>query len=184
MTFTTGDLGHTTKVSGATNQWDAGVGDKSTNTDTSEIGTDTGASTGLFSLGVTIKPATVVSSCQSGYTLLAMVPVCQLNSAQPPVINSALTASGTVGVSFSYTITATNSPTSFNATGLPGGLSVNTSTGVISGTPTTAATTNVAMSATNSNGTVTATLVVTIGSSLAPGFYVATKPVATRTPAR
>ena len=42
------------------------------------------------------------------------------------MITSATTASGTVGTAFSYQITATNSPTSYSATGLPGGLSVNT----------------------------------------------------------
>ena len=73
---------------------------------------------------------------------------------QPPVITSALTASGTVGTVFSgYTITATNSPTSYSASGLPTGLSVNTSTGVISGTPTTANTYTVTLSATNAAGT-------------------------------
>src|SRR5262249_30025165 len=51
-----------------------------------------------------------------------------------PVITSPTTASGTVGAAFSYQITATNSPTSFGATGLPAGLSVNSGTGVISGT--------------------------------------------------
>ena len=56
----------------------------------------------------------------------------------PPAITSPLTASGTVGVAFSYQITASNNPTSFNATGLPAGLSVNTTTGLISGTPTAA----------------------------------------------
>ena len=44
-------------------------------------------------------------------------------------ITSATTASGTVGTAFAYQITATNSPTSYGATGLPAGLSVNTSTG-------------------------------------------------------
>ena len=39
-----------------------------------------------------------------------------------------------VGIPFSYTITASNYPTSFNATGLPAGLAVDTTTGVISGT--------------------------------------------------
>src|SRR5206468_1650650 len=71
--------------------------------------------------------------------------------ANTPVITSPLTACGTVGVAFSYSITATNNPTSFNASPLPAGLTVNTTTGVISGTPTTAGTTNVAISA--SNGT-------------------------------
>ena len=80
----------------------------------------------------------------------------------PPVITSPTTATGQVGVAFSYTITATNGPTSYNATGLPAGLSVNTSSGVISGTPTTAGTSNVTISATNAGGTGSATLVITI----------------------
>src|SRR5205823_8189155 len=78
-----------------------------------------------------------------------------------PVITSPLTASGQVGVAFSYQITATNNPTSFNATGLPAGLSVNTSTGLISGTPTTAGTYSVTISATNAGGTGSATLLIT-----------------------
>jgi len=79
-----------------------------------------------------------------------------------PIINSALTATGTSGSAFSYQITASNSPTSFGASGLPAGLSVNSSTGLISGTPTAVATTNITLSATNSNGTGTATLALTI----------------------
>src|SRR5438128_1989035 len=82
--------------------------------------------------------------------------------AAKPVITSPLTATGQVGVAFSYQITATNSPTSFNATPLPAGLSVNTITGLISGTPTTAGTFSVTISATNSTGTGSATLTLTI----------------------
>jgi len=83
-----------------------------------------------------------------------------------PVINSALTRTATVGTAIiSYTITASNSPTSYNATSLPAGLSVNTSTGVISGTPTTAGTVNTSIRATNAGGTGSATLVFTINAA-------------------
>src|SRR5436305_6875722 len=97
--------------------------------------------------------------------------------AATPVITSPLTACGTVGSAFSYTITATNNPTSFSASPLPAGLSVNTSTGVISGTPTTAGTTNVTITASNGaspcNTSAQQTLVITINavptiSSLSP----------------
>jgi hypothetical protein len=80
-----------------------------------------------------------------------------------------LTASGTVGSPFSYTITATNNSTSFNATGLPAGLSINTATGAISGTPTAAGNSSVTLSASNATGTGSATLalnVIASGSSL------------------
>ena len=59
-------------------------------------------------------------------------------------------------------ITATNSPTSFNATNLPTGLSINTTTGVISGTPTFSGTTNVSITATNVSGSDTRILELTI----------------------
>src|SRR5205823_997537 len=79
-----------------------------------------------------------------------------------PVITSPLTATGTVGTAFSYQITATNCPSSYNASPLPPGLSVNTSTGLISGTPTVGGVYTVTISATNAGGTGTATLVITI----------------------
>ncbi|MCK9412659.1 MAG: putative Ig domain-containing protein [Prolixibacteraceae bacterium] len=85
---------------------------------------------------------------------------------QVPVINSILTKQGTTGLAFSYTITASGTPTSFSAAPLPAGLSINTATGVISGTPTTAASTNVAIGATNVSGTGTATLAIAIAASL------------------
>ena len=47
-----------------------------------------------------------------------------------PVITSATTASGTVGSAFSYQITASNTPTTYSATGLPAGLSINSTTRV------------------------------------------------------
>jgi len=79
-----------------------------------------------------------------------------------PAITSAQSAAGTVDSAFGYQIVATNNPTSFNATGLPAGLSINTVTGLISGTPATAGSANVTMSATNASGTGSAILSVTI----------------------
>lgn len=79
-----------------------------------------------------------------------------------PVINSDLSASGFVGVPFTYTMTATNSPTSFNATSLPAGFSVNTTTGVITGTPGAIGTFYIAISATNAGGTDEQTLTLTV----------------------
>jgi hypothetical protein len=79
-----------------------------------------------------------------------------------PVITSDLTASGFVGVPFSYTITADNTPTSFNATGLPAGFSINTTTGVITGTPGAVGTFFIAISATNGIGFDEQTLILTV----------------------
>lgn len=53
----------------------------------------------------------------------------------------------------SYQITATNSPTSYGASGLPSGMSINTSTGVISGSVANPNIYTVTISATNSGGT-------------------------------
>jgi hypothetical protein len=86
-------------------------------------------------------------------------------SASAPAITGASSAQGTVGTAFQYQITATNSPTSFAASGLPQGLSVNASTGLISGTPTTAGTSQVTVRASNSGGTGSATRTITIAAS-------------------
>lgn len=81
----------------------------------------------------------------------------------PPVITSSLTASGNQGAAFTYTIVATNTPTSYNATGLPAGLTINTTTGVISGTPTVTGVFNITITATNGIGSDSQTLVLTLG---------------------
>jgi len=87
---------------------------------------------------------------------------------QPPSINSALTANGLVNTPFNYQITASHSPTSYGATGLPSNLSINTTTGLISGTPAAAGTSNVTITATNANGTDTETLALTIATGPVP----------------
>jgi phosphodiesterase/alkaline phosphatase D-like protein len=81
---------------------------------------------------------------------------------KPVILNTpfALAAPGAV---FTYPIRALNKPTSYSATGLPAGLSINASTGVISGNTTAATGTyQVTLSATNSAGTGKLTLALTL----------------------
>lgn len=89
-----------------------------------------------------------------------------INAAGPlPAVTSLLSASGQPGTAFSYQITATNSPTSYSAAPLPAGLSLNATTGVISGTPAAAAVSTVALAAANQYGSSpTVNLTLTIGS--------------------
>jgi len=85
-----------------------------------------------------------------------------------PAITSPLTLTAVAGAPVSYQIAASNSPTSFAATGLPAGLSVNATTGVISGTVAAATTATAVISATNANGTGTANLAITISATPPP----------------
>jgi hypothetical protein len=81
------------------------------------------------------------------------------------------TVNGAIGAVFTYQITATYALT-FGAAGLPAGLTVDTTTGVITGAPTAAGSFNVTLSATNTFGaTDTDSLTIVIPS---PGTTVAT----------
>lgn len=97
------------------------------------------------------------------YTLTGTLPSGSTQLA--PVITSASSASGVQGQPFTYQITATNSPTSYSATGLPAGLTINTSSGLISGTPTVAGASNIALGATNAAGTGNGSLALTVTSN-------------------
>ena len=85
-----------------------------------------------------------------------------------PVITSSGTAAGAVGTAFiPYQITATNSPATFGANGLPPGLAF-TGGNMITGTPTQAGTFSATITATNVTGTGSATLVFTIAAAPPP----------------
>jgi DNA/RNA endonuclease G (NUC1) len=79
-----------------------------------------------------------------------------------PVITSNLLATGQIETPFSYQIVASNSATSYTAANLPAGLSINTSTGLISGTPTVGGTTSATITAVNSSGSDSETLQISI----------------------
>ncbi len=130
------------------------------------VNTGTGLISGTPTAGGTFN---VNLSATNGSGTGTAILTLTINSAASPVITSASSATGTVGSPFSYQITATNNPTSFNATGLPAGLSVNTSTGLISGTPSAAGTYAVTLSASNSGGTGTAGLTLTINGTVSSG---------------
>src|SRR5207249_2529580 len=71
-----------------------------------------------------------------------------LTVGQPPVITSPGTATGQVGVPFNYQITATNCPCTYSVDLMPPGLAFSTTTlGLITGTPSTAGTFNLTVSA-------------------------------------
>lgn len=85
-------------------------------------------------------------------------PTCDSCAADVPCPAPAITSelgpiSETINVYFEYQITASGNPTSFGATGLPTGLSINTSTGLISGAITSCGTVVIGITATNSCGT-------------------------------
>ena len=81
---------------------------------------------------------------------------------QAPVIGSELTATAAAGAAFRYQISATNQPTKYASTALPLGLSLNTATGLVSGTPIAAGSAAITFSASNEGGSGNATLALTV----------------------
>lgn len=89
------------------------------------------------------------------------------------VITSPDSAVVIIGKPFNYRITAIKSPTVFHAAGLPAGLNIDTTTGIISGKPAVTGVFSVQLSATGSAGTGTGTLTLTVYSNIVSGLIVA-----------
>lgn len=129
-------------------------------------GLSVNATTGVVSGTPTALGVSSVSISANNATGTGPASTLTLTVGSTPVISSAATATGTAGVAFTFPVTASNTPTSFAAAGLPAGLTINTATGVISGVPAVAGTTAVSLSAANGFGTGAASsLSITIGAA-------------------
>jgi hypothetical protein len=127
--------------------------------DGSVNGSTTAVQPSLANDSVTVSAGTVTGGTLTGTSFAFAA------SGSPPSITSATSASANYFTPFSYFITASNSPTSYNATSLPTWLTVNTSTGEVSGTPTVATGTfPITVTASNANGPSTAqNVTITVG---------------------
>jgi hypothetical protein len=110
------------------------------------------SATGIIS-GTPTAPGTYTVSVTAVNSAASVSKTLTLQINDSPAITTASLPTGTVGTAYSQTVTATGTPTpTFTATGLPAGLSIS-STGVISGTPTTATSYTASITVTNSVGT-------------------------------
>ena len=128
------------------------------------LNTTTGVISGTPSTaGTTNFEVEVTSNGQTATAALAIT----IDLPAPAVTTSSPMPNGTEGVAYSETLTASGGDGTytwalFNATTLPAGLALNTTTGVISGTPSTAGTTNFEVEVTSNGQTATAALAITI----------------------
>lgn len=113
---------------------------------------------------VQIRATGVTPSSQNSSSGLVQY-VYYANASAVPVVNSSPSLSGSSGSPLFFTVTATQAPKTFSATGLPPGLTINATTGVISGTPTSSGTYNVKVTVSNAGGSTVSALTISIGSA-------------------
>lgn len=127
-----------------------------------EINTATGVISGTPSvIGTFNLTISAVNGVGSGSAVLVLT--INPNPNAPVVADG--TANATVGVPFSYQISATNSPTLYSSGALPAGLVLDPETGEISGTPTVGGTfNNITITASNSFGSDSGVLGIVVAS--------------------
>jgi len=104
---------------------------------------------------------TNTSAAYSGFSDIFVAELSTVGSTIP-AITSSTSVTTTTGTAFDYTITATNSPTSFSANPIPAWAGFDPSTGLLSGTPNVAGTSSITIVALNAIGTGTATLTLVV----------------------
>jgi hypothetical protein len=107
----------------------------------------------------TVRPSAVNGSpigIYQNYTPLVhphpLITAQEAGGGTAPTITSSPYSLGQQGVALTYQIAGNNTPTSYGAANLPAGLSVNTGTGAITGTPTTNGAFSATIYATNATG--------------------------------
>lgn len=128
------------------------------------INPTTGLISGIpASLGVSTVTLTATNTLGTGNSTLTLT--VQSEAVTPtgvPVITSVLSAVAQAGSLFTFPVSASNSPTSFQAAGLPSGLNINSVTGMIFGTPLAGGTSSVTVSASNASGNGSSVMVLTV----------------------
>ena len=110
-----------------------------------------------------------VVSNSAGNVTSAIEMLFVTNDTKPPTdITSAITASVQVGTPFNYTITSSGgtTPIGYSASPLPAGLSVDSSSGRIAGTPASTGVTSIMMGASNAAGSMSRILTLTVMATL------------------
>jgi len=97
----------------------------------------------------------------------------------PIIVGGNVSATTTVNQQFIYQIVASNHPTSYSASGLPMGLSIDTSRGIIFGIPSVSGTFSIPISASNSFGTGTGNLTLMVQPPPPPGPRIISNTTAT-----
>lgn len=128
----------------------------------------TGLITGVATQAGTYAVTLIVHGAQGDVTATLQIRIT------PRRIVSALNGTVDIGSSFSYSIKADNSPTSFEAYGLPSGLNFDPTTGTITGVPDLSGTYNVTIVAHGNFGAATAVLRIVVNAVTPPTPLLAT----------